>query len=278
MARKAQVSWSDEVEAAALKRARLAPISDIRYPMNAETGVGNLGALVAGFVSFLSPCVLPLVPAYVTYIAGDAVDEARKRVRHARLATVVLSAFFVLGFSAVFIALGASATAIGRVLLHYKEQANVIAGVVVIFFGALMLGGARWFTFLQRDFRFHIARVAENPVAAFVLGVAFAFGWTPCIGPILGAILTMSAAQSDVGTGIRLLAWYSLGLGLPFVLTALFLGSAVTHLKRLRAMGRYLHWVAGGVMIALGLAMVTGQLTALSYWMLRVFPVLGRIG
>ena len=245
--------------------------------MTSASGIGSMTALLAGTISFLSPCVLPLVPAYLSYIGGEAIGEARNR-SHARLFTLMLSAAFVLGFSLVFIGLGASATAIGRVLLQYKEQANVVAGIIVIFFGALMLGGARWFAFLQRDFRFHVERVAGNPVTAFVLGVAFAFGWTPCIGPILGAILTTSATQDDVGAGIRLLAAYSLGLGLPFMLTALFLRRAVAHLKRLRTVGRYLQWGAGGVMIAVGLAMVSGQLTALSYWMLRVFPALGDIG
>ena len=246
--------------------------------MSESSGVGNVAALVAGTISFLSPCVLPLVPAYLSYIAGEAVDEARDRPRNARLRTLALSASFVLGFSLVFVALGASATAIGRILLQYKEQANIVAGVIVIFFGAFMLGGARWLNFLQRDFRFHVDRVAGNPLSAFVLGIAFAFGWTPCIGPILGAILTMSAAQNDVGAGIRLLAAYSLGLGLPFMLTALFLRNAVARLKRLRTVGRYLQWAAGGVMIAVGLALITGQLTAFSYWLLRVFPALGEIG
>ncbi|HEV8553746.1 MAG TPA: cytochrome c biogenesis protein CcdA [Casimicrobiaceae bacterium] len=246
--------------------------------MNDGSGVGNMAALVAGMVSFLSPCVLPLVPAYLSYIAGEAIDEARDPPRHARLFTLALSTCFVLGFSLVFIALGASATAIGSVLLQYKEQANIVAGVIVIFFGALMLGGARWFAFLQRDFRFHVDRVAGNPFSAFLLGMAFAFGWTPCIGPVLGGVLTISATQNDVGTGIRLLAAYSLGLGLPFILTALFLRRAVAHLKRLRTVGLYLQWGAGSVMIAVGIAMITGQLTALSYWLLRVFPALGNIG
>src|SRR6266540_3515077 len=114
--------------------------------------------------------------------------------------------------------------------------------------------------------------------SALLLGMAFAFGWTPCIGPVLGGVLTISATQNDVGTGIRLLAAYSLGLGLPFILTALFLRRAVTHLKRLRTVGLYLQWGAGNVMIAVGIAMITGQLTALSYWLLRVFPALGNIG
>jgi cytochrome c-type biogenesis protein len=246
--------------------------------MDEASGVGNMAALAAGAISFLSPCVLPLVPAYLSYIGGEAVDEAQDQPRRARLFTLALSASFVLGFSLVFIALGASATSIGRVLLQYKEQANIVAGIIVIFFGTLMLGGARWVTFLQRDLRFHVDRVSGNPVSAFVLGVAFAFGWTPCIGPILGTILTLSAAQADVGSGIRLLAAYSLGLGLPFMLSALFLRSAVARLKRFRKVGRYLQWGAGGVMIAVGLAMITGQVMALSYWLLRVFPVLGQMG
>jgi len=246
--------------------------------MTPGSGVGNMAALVAGAISFLSPCVLPLVPAYLSYIGGEAIDEERERSHRARLFTLVLSAAFVLGFSLVFISLGASATAIGRVLLQHKEQANIAAGIIIMIFGVLMLGGARWFKILQRDFRFHVEHVAGNPVTAFVLGVAFAFGWTPCIGPILGAILTLSATQNDVGTGIRLLSVYSMGLGLPFLLTALFLRKAVAHLKRLRTVGRYMQWGAGAVMIALGIAMITGQLAAFSYWLLRVIPALGEIG
>ncbi len=246
--------------------------------MTSGPGVGTMAAVVAGTISFLSPCVLPLVPAYVSYIAGEAIDEERDRSHRTRAFTLALSATFVLGFSLVFIGFGASATAVGRILLQHKEQANIAAGIIIIFFGVLMLGGARWFKWLQRDLRFHVERVAGNPLSAFVLGVAFAFGWTPCIGPVLGAILTLSATQGDEGTGIRLLAAYSLGLGLPFLLTAIFLRTAVAHLKRLRAVGRYMQWGAGAVMIALGIAMITGRLAAFSYWLLRVIPVLGEIG
>ena len=246
--------------------------------MATGSSVGNMAAVIAGTISFLSPCVLPLVPAYLSYIAGEAIDEERDRSHRTRLFTLALSAAFVLGFSVVFIALGASATVIGQVLLQHKEQANIAAGIIVIFFGVLMLGGARWFQLLQRDFRFHVERVAGNPFSAFVLGIAFAFGWTPCIGPVLGAILTVSATQTDVGVGIRLLAAYSLGLGLPFLLTAFFLRNAVAHLKRLRTVGRYMQWGAGAIMIAFGAAMITGHLAAFSYWLLRVIPALGEIG
>jgi cytochrome c-type biogenesis protein len=246
--------------------------------MDTASGIGNLVAFIAGTVSFLSPCVLPLVPAYVSYIAGESIVEKSDRRRHARFSALVLSGSFVVGFSLVFVALGASATAVGRLLLEYKEQANVVAGMVIIFFGVLMLGAARWLTFLQRDLRFQVDHISGNPGSAFVLGLAFAFGWTPCIGPVLGGILTVSAAQDDISTGVQLLAAYSLGLGAPFIVAALFLRQLVGHIKRLRTIGRYLQFTAGIVMVALGIAMVTGQVTALSFWLLRILPALGAIG
>ncbi len=246
--------------------------------MNSPSGIGNLAAFLAGTVSFLSPCVLPLVPAYLSYIAGETVEEQLDRSPRARLSALALSGSFVLGFSLVFIVLGASATAVGRLLLEYKQQANIVAGIVVIFFGVLILGGGRWFALLQRDLRFHVNPVAASPASAFVLGLAFAFGWTPCIGPILGTILTMSAAQDDFAAGIRLLVAYSLGLGAPFMIAAFFLRGLVTRIKRLRTFGRYLQWVAGTVMIVLGVAMLTGQLMTFSTWLLQLFPALGEIG
>src|SRR6266568_7772077 len=246
--------------------------------MTSGSGVGNMAALVAGTISFLSPCVLPLVPAYLSYIAGEAIDEERERSHRTRLFTLALSAAFVLGFSLVFISLGASATAIGRVLLQHKEQANIAAGIIIIIFGVLMLGGARWFKLLQRDFRFHVERVAGNPLTAFVLGVAFAFGWTPCIGPILGAILTVSAASATVAEGVRLLAVYSLGLGLPFLLVAVFTGGLFARLKSIGRIGRALQVVAGGIMVVMGAAMMTDQLSTFSFWLLETFPKLSTIG
>ena len=241
--------------------------------------IGLATAFAAGVVSFLSPCVLPLVPAYVSYVGGESLHGARTRPdAQARISAVTLSMFFVAGFSAVFIALGASASALGRLLLQYRYEANIVGGVIVIVFGLVMLVLAHRLPWFYRDVRFHPRLRGGRPAAALVLGLAFGFGWTPCIGPVLGAILTVSAAQSAVSGGVALLSAYSLGLGVPFLLTAVFAGAAVGRLKALRRIGRGLQIAAGAIMIAMGLAMVTGRLTAFGFWLLETFPVLGRIG
>lgn len=243
------------------------------------SGFGLAGAFAAGIVSFLSPCVLPLVPAYISYVAGESLaDSGPGRHAPARGSAVAMSVFFVLGFSAVFIALGASATALGGLLLRYRTEANIIGGVIVIVFGLLMLGLTRPVSWFYRDFRFHPRLSGRHPVAALVLGLAFGFGWTPCIGPVLGAILTVSAVQSSVSSGVVMLSAYALGLGVPFVLSAAFTGKLVDSLKHLRHLGRRLQLVAGAIMVLMGVAMVTGQLSAFGYWLLEAFPVLGRIG
>lgn len=243
-------------------------------------GIGILSAFAAGTISFLSPCVLPLVPGYLSYVAGRSVDELQVlESRRERLAVLGMSLSFVLGFTTVFIALGASATAISRLLLAYRQETNLVGGLIVIAFGLFITGliHPRW---LQMDVRFvHRLKSTGGPLAAYVLGVAFAFGWTPCIGPILGSILTLSASRGAVGAnGITLLAIYSLGLGLPFLLTALFTNHFLAHLKRLRRWSRTIHLAAGIILILMGVAMVTGQLTAFAYWLLELFPALGRIG
>ena len=239
--------------------------------------LGLIAAFAAGVVSFLSPCVLPLVPAYVSYVAGQPLEDKRPRGR-ARLDALGLSALFVLGFSTVFVALGASATALSRWLLQYRYEANIAAGAVVILFGLLLLGMSRPMGWFQRDFRFHPRLAGGHPAAAYVLGVAFGFGWTPCIGPVLGAILTMSAVQSSVSGGVALLSSYAAGLGVPFLVAALFMREIAGRLRSLRRAGRWLQAAAGAIMVAMGVAMMTGQLTVFAYWLLRTFPALGRIG
>lgn len=241
--------------------------------------VGLATAFAAGVISFLSPCVLPLVPAYVSFIAGDALhDRELAPDLRTRLSALVMSAFFVLGFSMVFIAFGAGATALGSLLLEYRYEANIVGGTIVILFGLLMIGLTRRLPWLARDFRFQPRIGGGHPVAAVVLGVAFGFGWTPCIGPVLGAILTVSATQSAVSSGVGLLSVYALGLGVPFLLAALFTGTLVDRLKSLRHIGRRLQVAAGVIMILMGIAMVTGKLTVFAFWLLEQFPVLGRIG
>ncbi len=244
-----------------------------------QASIASITAVfVAGTISFLSPCVLPLVPAYVSYIAGQSMaDSTASRALSVRVQALGLSACFVLGFATIFVILGASATTLGQSLIFYRYELNLIGGVVVIGFGLFATGLLRP-SWLQRDFRFDVVLPGRRPVAAYLLGMAFAFGWTPCIGPILGAILTVSAASATVAEGMKLLAVYSLGLGLPFLLVAVFTGGLFPRLKSIGRIGRSLQVVAGGIMVAMGAAMVTGQLSTFSFWLLETFPQLSTIG
>lgn len=241
--------------------------------------LGVLSAFLAGMISFFSPCVLPLVPGYLSYVAGRSLDELQTlESQRERFAVLGLSLTFVFGFATVFVALGASATAVSRLLLTYKETANLIGGLLVIAFGLFMTGliKPRW---LRLDIRFvHRLKTEGGPLGAYLLGIAFAFGWTPCIGPILGGILTMSASSAGAVNGIALLSVYSLGMGVPFLLTALFIGRFLSHMKRMGRWSRAIHIVGGLVMIVMGLAMITGHLSAFSYWLLETFPVFETIG
>jgi len=236
--------------------------------------IGMTAALLAGAISFVSPCVLPLVPGYVSYIAGRSVGGA---AAPGRGQVVWLSLCFVLGFSTIFMLLGASATALGQSLLRWRYELNILGGSIIILFGLFMLGAAR-IQAMEREFRFHLELPGGRPVASYVLGLAFGFGWTPCIGPILGAILTASATSATIGQGVALLAIYSAGLGVPFLVVAAFTDRLTGRLRGAGRVGRRLHRGAGVVMILMGVAMITGQLSALSYWLLDAFPLLGRIG
>lgn len=238
------------------------------------SSLGVIAALLAGTISFVSPCVLPLVPGYVSYIAGRTGATGAER---SRSQAVWLSFCFVLGFSTIFMALGASATALGQALLRWRFELNLIGGAVVILFGLFMLGAARIQT-MERDLRFNLDLPGGQPVAAYVLGLAFGFGWTPCIGPILGAILTASAASATISEGVWLLGIYSAGLGVPFLIVAAFTDQVAARLRAIGAVGRRLHQVAGAVMVFMGIGMMTGQLSAFSWWLLETFPVLGAIG
>jgi len=246
--------------------------------MNELSALTFTTAFAAGIVSFLSPCVLPLVPGYVSYVAGDALaHDHHADSRLQRLSAIGLSLCFVAGFSTVFIALGAGATALGQLLLRYKYEANIVAGVVVIVFG-LFMAGALKLSWLQRDLRFHVDIKGGRPLGAYLIGVAFALGWAPCIGPVLGAILTISAVAATVSSGTALLAAYSLGLGLPFLATAIYTDKLLAWLKSVRRVGRWLQVGAGASMVLMGVAMITGMLTTFSFLLLQTFPVLGTIG
>ena len=245
--------------------------------MNDAAALGVVTAFAAGAVSFLSPCVLPLVPAYMSYVTGQSL-QTRRRSKSSRTRAALLSLSFVLGFAALFVALGASATAVGRVLLRYRYEAGIVGGALVTLFGLVMLIGVERVPFLRRNVHFHVHAASRNPASALLLGVAFGFGWTPCIGPILGVTLTAAAMSESASAGIRLLGAYSAGLGLPFLLAAVFLHELAGRWRLMRKLGRPLMPLAGAIMVAVGIAMMTGKLTAFSYWLLEQFPVLGRIG
>ena len=239
--------------------------------------LGLASAFAGGMISFLSPCVLPIVPGYVSYVAGGSVQRGHHVHAGQRLAALGMSALFVAGFSAVFIAFGASASALGQLLLRYRFEANFISGAIVVLFGLVMLGLWRWVPWLARDMRMHPRLTGGSPAAAFVLGLAFGFGWTPCIGPVLGAILTISAASTSA-SGVGLLAAYALGLGVPFLIAAFFVDRAARVTARLRRFGAALQIVGGLVMVVIGVAMMTGRMTVFAFWLLKTFPVFQRIG
>lgn len=232
-------------------------------------------AFVAGLLSFLSPCVLPLVPAYLGFISGMSYEDLQDNAP--RRAVLVPAAFFVLGFSLIFLLLGASATVIGQLFRQYQDWIARIGGVVIVLFGLHLIGVFR-FSALLRERRLHLSSSPKGYVGASLAGMAFGAGWTPCIGPVLGTILTMSAAQGDRANGMALLSSYALGLGVPFIASAFFTHELVGRMRALRSAGRWLQGTAGVLMIVMGVAMITGQLSRFGFWLLDTFPAFGRIG
>jgi cytochrome c-type biogenesis protein len=235
-------------------------------------------ALVAGLVSFLSPCVLPLVPPYLVYLAGTSLErfadrEAEPRVRRE---TVLASVLFVLGFTTVFVALGASASVIGGLIRIYSGPLATIAGIAIIVMGLHFLGITQ-IALLHRQKRVTVAK----PVGlwgAYAMGLAFAFGWTPCIGPILAAILAVAASAQTVSRGSVLLAIYSLGLGIPFIVAALAIEPFAAFLARFRKYLRRVEQGMGALLVLTGIAFLTGSISTVSIWLLETFPALGKIG
>lgn len=235
--------------------------------------IGIFSVFLAGIILFLSPCVLPLVPGYVSYVAGRSINEMRDvKFARARVATLGLSGSFVLGFSSIFIALGASATALGQLFQAYRSEADIIAGTIIVLFGLHMTGILR-LALLNRDIRFLANFLKGTPLGAFILGAAFAFGWTPYIGPILGAVLMLSAVSTSVSGGVALLFIYSLGLAIPFLLVASFTGTFLNSIKKLGQIGRSLQVTSGVLLALVGVAMMTGYLSSAGTWMLNTFPI-----
>ena len=242
--------------------------------------VSYFGALIAGFISFLSPCVLPLVPPYLCFLGGTTMEElaGEETVAEGAHTRVVLAAlFFVLGFTTVFIALGATATVLGQLVAENLSVLAKIAGVVIIILGLHFLGIFR-IPLLDREARYHAEARPAGLFGAYLIGLAFAFGWTPCIGPVLAAILFIAASEETIWKGIGLLAVYSLGLGIPFVAAALAVRPFMGFLQRFRRHLGAVERVMGGLLVVTGILFLTGSMSTIAYWMLELFPGLTTIG
>ena len=236
------------------------------------------GALLAGLVSFLSPCVLPLVPPYLCYMAGVSLDQltGEREERIARRTVMLSAAAFVLGFSTVFVLLGATASVIGRYVASYSGVLSIVGGLIIIVMGLHFLGVFK-IAFLNRQMRMDIDNEA-GPVGSYLMGLAFAIGWTPCIGPVLGTILLVAGTEQTVGQGAILLAVYSLGLGLPFLIAGFFAGPFMRFMRRFRGHLGTVERVMGGLLVVTGVLFMTGQITTFSFWIISMFPALGQIG
>jgi len=236
----------------------------------------------AGVLSFLSPCVLPLVPPYLTYMSGASYDQLRAEADSGSAGRLTLrvaftSLFFILGFSVVFVTLGATATAFGQVFRQLLPILTPIAGIVIIAMGLHFLGVYR-IGFLDRQLRHHGPGVASGPLGGFLLGLAFAIGWTPCIGPVLAAILSVAASRDTAWEGASLLGLYSLGLGIPFFLAGVAIGPFLTFFQGFKEHLGTVEKVMGGLLVFTGLLFLTGNFTRISYWFLETFPVLATFG
>lgn len=243
------------------------------------------GAALAGLLSFLSPCVLPLVPPYLAFLGGVSARQAEELAADGPTAprpepfgrTFRMALAFVLGFATVFVALGAGASAVSGLIARYSHILVPLAGVIILVLGLHFLGVFRIFL-LFREARFHVDKRPVGLLGAYVIGLAFAFGWTPCVGPVLASILLVAASEDSVAYGASLLGTYAAGIGIPFLLAAMALGSFTRFFARFR---RYLGWIEkalGAILVATGVLFLTGGIADLSYWLLETFPALGRIG
>jgi cytochrome c-type biogenesis protein len=236
------------------------------------------GAFVAGLLSFASPCVLPLVPPYLAYMGGVSIEELHEgRRAHVRLAVMLAALCFVAGFSTVFVILGATASWIGQAVSAHLGLLSYVAGIFVVLMGLHFLHVFR-IPLFDRTVRIGLAEKPAGLIGAYVIGLAFGFGWSPCVGPVLAAILLMAGAQDSAGEGARLLFIYSLGIGVPFLVAASFAGAFMRWSARFRKRLDMIEKAMGVLLIATGALIFTGQMATIAYWLVEMFPVLGKIG
>jgi len=231
-------------------------------------------AFLAGLISFLSPCVLPLIPGYISYISGTSLDKIKEKEKNL---IVFKTIFFTLGFSFVFIALGSTASSVGKFFLTNSNIFRIIAGIIIVFFSLQIIGIIN-LNFMNKDIRFFTNQYKNNVTFPFVVGAAFGFGWTPCIGPILGSIITLAALEENIGKGVVLLTFYSLGLAIPFIAAGVLDDKFLIFSKSLRKYMSAITKVGGTILLLTGVAILTNQLQVLGFFMLEYFPAFGNIG
>ncbi len=230
-------------------------------------------AFGAGFISFLSPCVLPLIPGYISYISGESLGDIVEKQKKVILKTVLFS----LGFSLVFISFGATASLIGNILLENSNTLRIIAGIIIIIF-SLQLIGILNLNFLNQEKRFQTKNYSNNLFFPVLVGAAFGFGWTPCIGPVLGSILTLAAVESSIGKGILLLSFYSLGLAIPFILSGYGISKFLAFSKNFRKNIKVVSVTGGVILLITGILILTNKLQSIGYYILENLPFLANFG
>ena len=230
-------------------------------------------AFGAGLISFLSPCVLPLIPGYISYISGESLGDIVEKQKKVLLKTILFS----VGFSLVFISFGATASFIGNLLLEYSSLLRIMAGIIIIIF-SLQLIGVLNLSILNKEKRFQTKNYSNNLFFPVIVGAAFGFGWTPCIGPVLGSILTLAAVESSVSKGVLLLSFYSLGLAIPFILSGYGVSKFLEFSKNFRKNIRNISIFGGIILLVTGILIITNKLQVLGYFLLETMPFLGNIG
>tara|TARA_B100000524_G_scaffold266357_1_gene145895 strand:- start:631 stop:1344 length:714 start_codon:yes stop_codon:yes gene_type:complete len=230
-------------------------------------------ALGAGFISFLSPCVLPLIPGYISYISGQNLEQIVEKKQKILAKTIIFS----LGFSLVFISFGATASYFGSFLINYSDTLRIIAGIIIIIF-SLQIMGVLKLNILNKEKRFYTKNYSNNLFFPFLVGTAFAFGWTPCIGPVLGSILTLAAVETSIAQGIILLSFYSLGLAIPFILSGYAITKFLSVSKNLKSKMRLISLIGGSILLITGILILTNVLQIVGFYLLEIFPFLENFG
>ena len=231
-------------------------------------------AFFAGLISFLSPCVLPLIPGYISYISGTSLDKIKEKEKNLIFFKTI---FFTLGFSFVFIALGSTASSMGKFFLTNSNIFRIVAGIIIVFFSLQIIGIIN-INLMNKDIRFFTNQYKDNLAFPFIVGAAFGFGWTPCIGPILGSIITLAALEENISKGIILLTFYSLGLAIPFIAAGVLIDKFLIFSKSFRKYMSVITKVGGTILLLTGIAILTNQLQVLGFFMLEYFPSFENIG